>query len=75
MTYLIQYIAMLQKLADEHGNLPVMSYAIDGPPSARRDASDPKLMHVKILRQGERREKFWSDTDSPQERGLPVVRV
>ncbi len=69
---LTEYIAALQKLLAQHGDLPVET---QGPMGHREPARPPQLAHRQVMMGRETKQRFcWSD-DKPERKGDPVIRV
>ena len=69
-----EYINAMQALIDEHGDLEVETFRVDGD---RVEASAPKIAFRKILSKRERKPEFWNDylRDSGEKKGEKVIRV
>jgi hypothetical protein len=65
-----EYIAELQKLQDEHGDLEVNGYS-----DRRIVVKNPKIRFVKILSKRESCHDFWESWDNEDKKGEKVVEI
>lgn len=56
-----QYIKVLKKIMEEHGDLPVEKYGFSG----RHDALPPEIAYRKILTGRQSKPDFWSKHSDP----------
>ena len=66
-----EYIAALESLKLEHGDLKVETQGYN----SRAEAPLPKLAYCKLLNKRQRNECFWYDFEDEKYRGEKVVRV
>ena len=73
MTMLIEYIAALQKLADEHG--PTLDVEKWMPSKGRHEAPMPTLQHARRYERAGVPQFYNPAHDNPAQKGDPVIRV
>lgn len=67
-----EYIASLETIKAEHGDLEIDCY---NPYRGRMEARDPVIQYRRILKPRERRDEFWNTWDGGDRKGDKVVRV
>ena len=70
---LFDYIAELQSIAAQHGNIPVEKWL---PAKGRHGAPAPRIAYRRNYPRGQQRTPaFWNEHDTEAQRGEMVVRI
>jgi len=67
-----EYISVLEKLKDEHGDLDVETYSVDG---NRRTANEPRISFRLILKGREYKQRFFNSWEGLDRKGDAVIEI